>query len=1159
MLADEVGAAARRARDRLARPRLTAATAQLYSQHVRLAAGQPPLATFLSSDIDERLLDAVRLVETAFVDRESGTEGWRASLRRAGELLEWLAHPDLNGHGLPLTMLGAAAYQLAEYPARAASLAREARPTESESPLLRLFVTGRFRDLLPMAVDEASLRSSFAARREDGGGDATAAYRDLVVSEVASALGVLSAELRWGGERRADLALAKLEAASAAVTHLVDPFSWLLVRLSAAFAQRAVATSLRASVAPLSQRMSGDGQQALDRYVRLAFASNQALSWPSQRRGLDKLVEGGSFALCTPTGSGKTRVAEVALLDGLLAEEDGEEERPLCLYIVPSRALASEVEGKLGFALRNISHTRALTVTGLYGGTDWGPTDDFLSSEDPTVLICTQEKAEALVRFAGSLFLDRLNLVIVDEAHAVQSRDSVRQLEDYESRALRLETLVSRLRARRSSARFIAISAVARHLERPLAQWISGGAETDAVSVPYRSTRQVVGRLQCRNNGQFRIEYDLLDGEPLEVASRGVDAPFVPAPFPPMPAADRLSGPKQQPATRALWAAMNLASARGEVARPQSVLVSVTEGIDHFAGWWLELLEDDWSAAPLPTFFESPTDDSARELFDRAANTCADLFGDDSREHRLLKLGIVVHHGRMPGRLPRLLIDIVEAGIVRVVLATSTLSEGVNLPFGTVLIPALTRWDETAKRLRRISGREFGNLIGRAGRPGVATEGQALVLQVETQEAWRRRRDRQDYDAVIREVAGTIEDSPGASSALAHLLIELRRAWSGDDDSFVTWLEQTAPVEVDEDSATGGVKLLDSLDAVLLAVLEEGIDDAAEERITRFWRESFARYASAEERQLENVFLTRGRALPHIYPEDNQRRRFYRSSLPPRDAQALELVVPRLLEHLKTGEGYALWSEQERFAYLAGTVEIVNDVPRFKVREKVGRSRKATWRDALAWWLRIPDWDGPKPSITQVASWHSYLQNEVRYRFTWGLGSTLVMALEDAGIHAGTDWRAAGVPWAAIWMKDLVTWGTTNPAAAYLLARGISVVRDDAEGLGREYLEEPPEGLDPLDPSRIRHWAVQLAPRRERAPAETRRFEVTVSQRFLSATPRKWRVIPVARDGDLVWLDAAGVALGKSPLPEDWRDDAATRLDFSLTVDDAVVTAVPYV
>jgi replicative superfamily II helicase len=86
-----------------------------------------------------------------------------------------------------------------------------------------------------------------------------------------------------------------------------------------------------------------------------------------------------------------------------------------------------------------------------------------------------------------------------------------------------------------------------------------------------------------------------------------------------------------------------------------------------------------------------------------------------------LKKGIVVHYGNMPGLTARLLVEVINKKIIPIVLATSTLSEGINLPFETILIPTLIRNQEL------LTAREFSNLVGRAGRPGVATEGRALI------------------------------------------------------------------------------------------------------------------------------------------------------------------------------------------------------------------------------------------------------------------------------------------------------------------------------------------------------------------------------------------------------------------------------------------------
>src|SRR3546814_1596518 len=90
--------------------------------------------------------------------------------------------------------------------------------------------------------------------------------------------------------------------------------------------------------------------------------------------------------------SGKTLIANLALVrELLLREADGL--APLAMYLVPSRALAGEVEAKLRSELGS-----DMTITALYGGADWGITDAWLTGDQPPVLIATVAKADALMR-----------------------------------------------------------------------------------------------------------------------------------------------------------------------------------------------------------------------------------------------------------------------------------------------------------------------------------------------------------------------------------------------------------------------------------------------------------------------------------------------------------------------------------------------------------------------------------------------------------------------------------------------------------------------------------------------------------------------------------------------------------------------------------------
>lgn len=86
-----------------------------------------------------------------------------------------------------------------------------------------------------------------------------------------------------------------------------------MLRLVRAAAERFVRNSLHRLAAPLAGG-SPENITRLRRFAREQFARGRGVLWPSQAKGLERLVAGNAFALCTPTGSGKTLVANLALV-----------------------------------------------------------------------------------------------------------------------------------------------------------------------------------------------------------------------------------------------------------------------------------------------------------------------------------------------------------------------------------------------------------------------------------------------------------------------------------------------------------------------------------------------------------------------------------------------------------------------------------------------------------------------------------------------------------------------------------------------------------------------------------------------------------------------------------------------------------------------------
>ena len=92
---------------------------------------------------------------------------------------------------------------------------------------------------------------------------------------------------------------------------------------------------------------------------------------------------------------------------------------------------------------------------------------------------------------------------------------------------------------------------------------------------------------------------------------------------------------------------------------------------------------------------------------------------------RLIRAGIGVHHAGMLPKYRRLVEQLAQRGLLRVICGTDTLGVGINVPIRTVLLTALTKYDGT--RMRQLTAREFHQVAGRAGRAGYDTAGYVVA------------------------------------------------------------------------------------------------------------------------------------------------------------------------------------------------------------------------------------------------------------------------------------------------------------------------------------------------------------------------------------------------------------------------------------------------
>ena len=1156
MTSERVTQGARDFHDRLAGDQLRREEARLYSHHTRLRNRQPGLSSWTSEETADRLSDAVSLVHVGTILREANDQRWRMCFVRCGELLEWLSHPAINIDQVPSELLSAAAYDLAGYPARANALLKEMEDRQ-QSHILHSFLRGDLKDTLESIrlFWQESVHSTVDSDPE------TPALPNVVMVEVIRSISVICSFLRWPAESRLPQALSKLRNASALYASDRDQFSWLLAKLVADVSREHTDHGWRTVLAPLAERVSKAGRNALDRYCRLAFSQARSRAWPSQEEGIRRLLSDGSFALCTPTGSGKTSVAEIALLEAIFGGDSSDElTSPLAMYLVPSKALAAEVEGKLTRVLK-LTSSRRVVVTGLYGGTDWGPTDAWLTADEPAVVICTYEKAEALLRFIGPLIVPRLTLVIFDEAHAVQFNGQVSELRSAENRSLRLESLGLRISQLidRSKCRLIALSAVAAGLEDSLQQWVSGLQTGSAAIVKYRSTRQLIGRLIVAPTGSLSIYYDILDGKALRVSGDSETTPYVPNALPRAPRPPSVwTGVEKSLRPATLWAALHFA-APDDHGRRHTVLISVPQGIAGYAKDFLELLERHWTTETPPTAIGSLTADQTAAL-NETLTVCADSFGTASYEYRLLRRGIAIHHANMPRSLSLKLIELISSQTVSIVLATSTLSEGINIPVETILVPSLLRAG------RPFSGAEFRNLAGRAGRPGVATEGRTLVVlppasQNNSDTAnWR-------YSQVLTAVLQVTEATP--RSPLAEAINDLWQEWcqfarSTNFDQFLTWLEQVNIQQLPQ-SSVADFSSLDSLDSVLIAGIVENEELPSgtewEERLQSLWNSTFASALATEEQRL--AFVHRGAAIPTLYPDRDSRRRLYRTGLPPSTAFELFREFAGIEAVLATGGDYAIWASERRFQFLVDAVKAIGAITRFRMK-----SAEPEWVGILRWWM----WPSSTqfPAANKIAEWHKEIGTSFSYRCCWALGSVIGYAFErisDGEFEATSldAWQDAGLPWIVFWLKELLAWGTLEPVAAFLLGRGAFLTRREAEQAAQPYYasEIATSRSDPLDARSIRDWCeseFQLD-RKEKKRAALIKFPARIVDEAIAQSDEVFRVVPLFTEKNVKWADVAGYVLATSSSQQTSaiRDCNPISNDFVLKPSERVVTVREYV
>lgn len=471
--------------------------------------------------------------------------------------------------------------------------------------------------------------------------------------------------------------------------------------------------------------------------------------WPAQHLlGLADILKGESAIVQMPTSAGKTKATELILRSAFLAERAS-----LAIIIAPFRALCHEIKNSLVEAF----HDEPTKVDELSDALQ----TDFEIAEllgHQQILVVTPEKLLYVLRHAPEL-ADQVGLLVFDEGHQFDSG----------TRGITYELLLTSLRSMiPEGTQKVLISAVISNAEA-VGEWLNG--ESNVVqgttliptfrSVGFASWLDQLGRIEYVDSrdvekGEFFVPRVI---ERFNLGRRGKEQK------------DHHFPEKDDGQAIALYLGMKLAP-NGSIAifcGRKSTATSICKKAVEFIEREVPL--------PLPLKF-SDRGEVARLHYLNVAN-----LGNEASASMSAQRGIFSHHGNTPHGIRLSVEHAMRENLVRFVVCTSTLAQGVNLPIRYLIVTSVYQGME------RIKVRDFHNLIGRAGRAGMHTEGSILFADPSVYDKRYNQKDRWRWD-IVRELLDPTKSEECASSLfqLIPLVIRNDRTKSIDQKNHsLTW------------------------------------------------------------------------------------------------------------------------------------------------------------------------------------------------------------------------------------------------------------------------------------------------------------------------------------------------------------------------------------
>lgn len=417
--------------------------------------------------------------------------------------------------------------------------------------------------------------------------------------------------------------------------------------------------------------------------------------WPPQQELLAR-VNGNPLSpqtkrllLSVPTSAGKTLMAQLMICTHLATERDS-----VC-YVTPLRSLGREMRQALRNRLRVLNREMGAELPDR-------PTllDDF-ALEESDVDVMTPERLMHALRRDPATTLNRYSLYVIDEV----------QLLAQSGRGFMLESLLTFLRA--TDARLILLSGVLGNAAS-LAHWLSDSAPEVLFSSDWRGPRQVHALLTSE------LDWSAQTTTPRKSASH----PWrktVPAKahLRIRPAESIVHSLETSVIGHKVFKATPDSKMERDGGTPFYADVAVAASIFLRAGSLLMVVTQRDIARRAAEVIAKELDPASG--IGELETFFKERLGDQHPLLACVRRGVGYHHAGLPTDVLNALEQALRDGQLHAIVATSTLTDGVNLPVRTVVVSETTYEGQPSGA--KLDPARLLNAVGRAGRAGRETEG----------------------------------------------------------------------------------------------------------------------------------------------------------------------------------------------------------------------------------------------------------------------------------------------------------------------------------------------------------------------------------------------------------------------------------------------------